>query len=371
MKTEFVRDFKKNYLVICDEQVLCDNYEYKMMMKNEVPGLLPCSERMINGVGYLYYDITSKHSLAQFYENSIIGMDTIRTLFLKISDICEQMEKYLLLEDGLCFEPENIFLDANTEDYSLVYYKSDTVTGSGLEPLVMFLLERIDGNDIKATEAIYKMADMTSTSCYGVDEILSWFIEEYCSDNEDLSVVYPCTPTYDTERVVEENDYDDAMKVSKQKVQKKAGFIAFIRTLFGKKDEDEDTVELLDDYCYEDNSFDTLQDLPDNRTVFIPWLENSENKLYGVGKGNKLHIELNKAPITVGKLRGHVDVVIEDDSISRLHAKIVREGNKFLLSDLNSTNGTYRNGLRLNPNETLPIEPGDEIAFGKLKFIYR
>ena len=54
MKTEYVRDFKRNYLVICDEQVLTDNYEYKMMTKNDVSGLLRCSERMINGKVYIF-----------------------------------------------------------------------------------------------------------------------------------------------------------------------------------------------------------------------------------------------------------------------------------------------------------------------------
>ena len=39
--------------------------------------------------------------------------------------------------------------------------------------------------------------------------------------------------------------------------------------------------------------------------------------------------------------------------------------------DLNSTNGTFRNGMRLEPNASEIIEPGDEIRLGKLKFIYR
>ncbi len=41
------------------------------------------------------------------------------------------------------------------------------------------------------------------------------------------------------------------------------------------------------------------------------------------------------------------------------------------ITDLNSTNGTFRNGMRLEPNASEIIEPGDEIGIGKLKFIYR
>ncbi|MGN0377114.1 MAG: DUF6382 domain-containing protein [Suilimivivens sp.] len=106
-------------------------------------------------------------------------------------------------------------------------------------------------------------------------------------------------------------------------------------------------------------------------TIFIPWVENCENKLYGTGKGNKNHIDLNRLPLTVGKLAGSVDMVIEDQSISRRHVKFAREGNRIYMTDLNSTNGTFKNGLRLQPNMSEVLEPGDEIRLGKLKFIYR
>lgn len=106
-------------------------------------------------------------------------------------------------------------------------------------------------------------------------------------------------------------------------------------------------------------------------TVYIPWTANSENKLYGVGKDNKFHIDLNRLPITVGKLAGSVDMVIDNQSISRVHARFTREGTRICMTDLNSTNGTFKNGLRLTPNTSEILEPGDEIRLGKLKFVYR
>ena len=66
-------------------------------------------------------------------------------------------------------------------------------------------------------------------------------------------------------------------------------------------------------------------------TVFIPWIENSDNKLYGIGKSNKYHIPLQKPPITVGKMAGAVDLVLNDQSVSRLHARISRDGTGSLL----------------------------------------
>ena len=100
-------------------------------------------------------------------------------------------------------------------------------------------------------------------------------------------------------------------------------------------------------------------------------MENGENKLYGVGKGNKNHIDLSRLPLTAGKLAGSVDIVINDQSVSRRHVKFAREENKVYMTDLNSTNGTFKNGLRLEPNTSVLLEPGDEIRLGKLKFVYR
>ncbi len=41
------------------------------------------------------------------------------------------------------------------------------------------------------------------------------------------------------------------------------------------------------------------------------------------------------------------------------------------VTDMNSMNGTFKNGLRLEPNETVLIEQGDELRFGRMTFCYR
>lgn len=109
--------------------------------------------------------------------------------------------------------------------------------------------------------------------------------------------------------------------------------------------------------------------LPD--TVFFDSTKMVEYKLYALDKKNKKHIELTKFPFTVGKMAGCVDCVLADDSVSRIHARFERVGDTIQLTDMNSTNGTYRNGLRMQPQETVEIEPGDEIRFGNLNYCYR
>ena len=59
------------------------------------------------------------------------------------------------------------------------------------------------------------------------------------------------------------------------------------------------------------------------------------------------------------------DVQIEEDSISRNHAMIVNQGDRYLLKDLGSTNGTYVND---RPIDELDLRDGDLIKIGRTIF---
>lgn len=53
--------------------------------------------------------------------------------------------------------------------------------------------------------------------------------------------------------------------------------------------------------------------------------------------------------------------------ISRRHARLVRHPFSLICQDLNSTNGTFINGERLDPNKPALIRDGDELMLGTLK----
>lgn len=75
-------------------------------------------------------------------------------------------------------------------------------------------------------------------------------------------------------------------------------------------------------------------------------------------------------PFLIGKQEGLVDFVLDGESISRIHAKIDREGNEYQITDLNSTNGTFVNGRLLETNETVMLHVGDELFIANFAFIF-
>jgi hypothetical protein len=92
------------------------------------------------------------------------------------------------------------------------------------------------------------------------------------------------------------------------------------------------------------------------------WLVEKE----GPHTGRKYRI--NWHTVTIG-YDDDSSIVIDDNTVSPKHAKIERQGNKFVLYDLLSENGTWLNGRKLlRPKE---LNDFDEIGVGRTKLIFR
>jgi len=57
-----------------------------------------------------------------------------------------------------------------------------------------------------------------------------------------------------------------------------------------------------------------------------------------------------------------------EKGVSRKHAVIHRSGADYSVEDMGSTNGTYVNRKKVQPNVPQAIKAGDELRFGKLTF---
>jgi pSer/pThr/pTyr-binding forkhead associated (FHA) protein len=71
--------------------------------------------------------------------------------------------------------------------------------------------------------------------------------------------------------------------------------------------------------------------------------------------------ELNQNEISIGRDIAN-DFVINDAEVSRKHARLTLEGDRYKIEDLNSTNGTYIDGQRLIGPHLMAI--GEIIMFG-------
>lgn len=97
----------------------------------------------------------------------------------------------------------------------------------------------------------------------------------------------------------------------------------------------------------------------------------AENILLEKRRGKEIVHQLDDFPYIIGKVNDSVNLVLNDVSVSRIHAKLTEENGQIYVQDCNSTNGTYVNGVLLEKEEKIPIEADDEIRIGRITLLYQ
>ena len=82
-------------------------------------------------------------------------------------------------------------------------------------------------------------------------------------------------------------------------------------------------------------------------------------------KGQRLIV---KVPVVNIGRADYCDLVIPDDSVSSQHAKLTRREGLWILTDLESTNGTMVDGERVKGD--VPIAPGAFVRFGDVQLVF-
>src|SRR5947209_12290387 len=86
--------------------------------------------------------------------------------------------------------------------------------------------------------------------------------------------------------------------------------------------------------------------------------------LEGIDKGRTFR-EL-PTPVTIGREEGNI-LRLNDERVSRFHAKIQADSGEIILTDLESTNGTRVNGHVVQIRR---LRPGDRVAVGRSLLLF-
>ena len=112
------------------------------------------------------------------------------------------------------------------------------------------------------------------------------------------------------------------------------------------------------------------QNISESLTVLLQEPDFSFPLLTGVGKNAGKIFTLEKEQTLIGKWAASADIFLDVPTVSRIHARILQEGDKYYAVDLNSRNGTLINGVPLDPEEKYLLKNNDIISFAKEDFRY-
>ena len=423
MDISYKRELNHSYLVLKSEnsQHLSD-YPTKMLFSNSIEGLLLCTPRLIDGETFFYYEITSQQNLSQIYEARKFDVKDLKFLFESLLNAITCMEDYLLDADLLLLHPDYIYQSIGASSFCFCCFPLEPAScGKTFLSLTEYLLPKINHEDNRAVLLGYGLYKDSLGSA-----LCKELLKNALAKSEDSSVQNHSFK----ESVQEEADLDDDSQVIMQpffeeeaKQERNSiwwlvgillsltafsvcayfclhyrllstfeaivSFILFfllsgtsllIFFLVSKKrkKKSEPVVDFSSDFSpgFESSVYPTPEPLPASHSsdtvllqpdvspaapsAFLTFVENSQTRT----------VFLTKEFLLIGKHPDTSDLCLPVPTVSRLHARIRKEGTHFFIMDLNSKNGTSINGQFLSPQEEYQLCDNDRIQVSEVELIF-
>ena len=404
LNVSYKRGLDHNYLIITYNGETPDDYQISMLFENDIPGFLKLNVKNSNGEYDFNYEISSLQPLGRLFENKTISYDKMSGILKGLIRCFKTAHEYLLDENNIVLDPGLIYMNVETHElYLLLYPYYDGDYNRSFLNLSEYILERADHSDSRCVMMSYNLFRVIKTGVFTISDIekllqdvplnepapetVSETIPERDSEPEIDFSPKPLQPPVIRKKkslfgnllsknrapfnIKKSNSVplfdDDVVKSVKQDLNNKKSVFGYESSdiHFGKFEE-EISSEYNDQYNDDNEEYGKTTLLTaDNASG-----HSSSHRLIYKEKGNDKVIDLCNLPLTVGKVKDCVDVVIKDPSVSRVHASLYTENGKIMLKDLGSTNGTSLNGLILEEEKPIELEEGDVISFGKVTATY-
>ena len=151
-----IRSLNANYeRLLLERKPEEKKYQYCMISRGGIKGLLPCSLRYIDGEAYLYYDITSRQNIAQLFEKKPITRQWIMDFLWSMRRVRQEMSRFLLEESNIVWFPQHVYQDLEKKEFYFIYVPYCT-ENTGFDELMEYLVEHVDYQDESLVEYVYK-----------------------------------------------------------------------------------------------------------------------------------------------------------------------------------------------------------------------
>ena len=377
MKEYLKRELNKTYLVLnSEESGYTETYEIGMLVKNEPEKILPLHVLRMNGAIELYYDISSKQTLKDCAGRVKISFEVIKNLFEDILVLMKEVKNYMLDMEGVILSLEYIYTKEGNYYFCYCPWKKQDVMNS-FRSMLEEILGELDYHDTKGVELAYHLYQNACKGALCIEEILEEHTEkEECVKIPMFQEVY-AESEMEEHSWSEERMWSDEQGLKENKDGKKTGILKKILTFFLKKEETPQFSEeafVREEQTYgsffepkEEAFYTKLLDTSDANTRLLGDMPVGRWKLRPLLPGGE-EFCISGEDFLVGKKRDSVDGFIGRETISRIHSRLLIKGDRLFITDANSTNGTFVNGIQIQPGEEVEIYPGDRILFADVGY---
>ena len=369
MDVRYKRDLNSNYMIMTDAEKREEIYEDRMITENRIYGFLPCVEQKKEKQTEYFYEITGRQSMELLYERRKVSYEQLVELLKDLLQILNASEEYLLNADHFVLLPEYLYLDTRTERLYVCYYPGyeKKIRESFLD-LAEYLMGKLDKSDRKGIEFGYDLYQCALEPNFSLMEILKSHTEPEFDKLEEkaqpLNNSEIRSDPLPTESAALQISTSVKKSVQEEILEKTGSWKNFFHK---KKKQPMETYVAEADQIKSGSVLFLREQGTAGETTFL-----REEKRYGLLLKSKNpdypDLKMEGTSFLIGKRKESVDGWVPAPTVSRIHARIIKEEGCYLLEDLNSTNGTRAGQHQLNPYELFPLDNGMRVAFAGAEY---
>ena len=158
-------------ITIEESVIYKEDYQMRMLARNEMDGLLPVKGRGVNEVSCYDYDVSGKISMRAMYERSKIGAKDIKKFLLRFKKVVKEVQKYLLNIHCILLSPEYIFCEE--EEYYFCYYPVSTSNlWEEFHTLTEYFVKQADYEDKECVRIAFLLHKETMEENYSLEKLI-------------------------------------------------------------------------------------------------------------------------------------------------------------------------------------------------------
>jgi hypothetical protein len=422
------KDKERNLLRITDEITyegdgVKSDFREKMLLNNHIEGLLQLRISVIDHEKVYEYNTEGLGTLEALTERENVPGGRLNMILKKIAETVLKGERYMLDETDFILDPRYIYINKNDHPVIAYYPGYRHSFSEQITALSEYLMNRVDYHDRESVLTIYTIYMKSREEGFGVKELIAFLEGDTERERKNQKNISPAdNHRQGSDKIIYVNRpgkepvispralFDDRPAAVFSKEEKRtnkdkvtgssklsiciiaaAGFFVIVTALAVKfklllgKDQKPDMIRIacllligaagglyIFKYLYG-------KDKKNNKKTVMPVVEEATELLYDVNSiarseeyrlvsDSDPEIRITHFPFFIGKDEKNNDFCLNITGVSRRHLKLEKVSGEIYISDMSSTNGSFLNGERLEPDKPVPILKGDEIVMGRCRY---